>query len=197
MGRHAGDAQLFPLGSTWYGGDTALIPAAADYGNADIEGASRTFRREEFPNLSASIPGGGDLVAKCVRNVHSTVLEKSTIVKYDVAAGDNGYDRRVIIAGAAAIPCGVVDPWIHQDVQVGDLFWIIQQGIVPVKFDNNAITTPIGQSVTCGAAGEAIDGDAVSIIVGATIGSVLGRIAQVGTVAADGYGMVNLAIQFG
>jgi hypothetical protein len=130
----------FGLGKTFYGG-TQSIDVSSSYANVGgigLEGLEGTFD-DVLVNVGApnSAPRSGDVVkARLVRNTSGVTLIGSRLVTY--ATGHrlkrvDGYARTL-----ATEVAGVVDPLLGSTgVRDGDLFWLIEEGVVDLVTDKS------------------------------------------------------------
>lgn len=128
----------FGLGKTYNGG-TQSIDVSSSYANAGgvpLEGLEAQFD-DVLVNVGSpnSAPRSADVVkARLVRNASGVTLYGGYLVTY--ASGQrlkrvNGYARQT-----ATEVAGVVDPLLGTTgVRDGDLFWLIEEGVVDLKTD--------------------------------------------------------------
>lgn len=124
----------FGLGQTYYGGTTI---DTSNYGGLQHEGLLTEFKtvavRSAGVLIDLPLRGGGYVLARCVRNVSGIALLPKRLVSYVATTDLDGKRVDGYTTTTAARPAGVIDPWLPATgVPNGDLFWIIEQGDVPV-----------------------------------------------------------------
>ena len=175
----------FDLGQTYYAGRTV---DTANYGGVALEGQRCCFTNRNVQSTSTqlrTILEDAPIYARCVRNVSGIALLPGRLAIYQTT----NYDKRIdgYTSTTAQKSAGVVDPFLPAaGVPNGDLFWVIEEGIVPVRraLSNSAaddavgdtlyaITAATSQATTAGrftrwvgtfAAAETTDGSSFNII---------------------------------
>lgn len=122
----------FPLGKTFYDGRTI---DTSNYGGVNLEGQVCTFTNVNVPSGATTLRTvleDGPIVARLVRNTSGIALLPSRIAIYASGFNDkrvDGYTHTTAQQGA-----GIVDPFLPSTgVPNGDLFWLIEEGTVPVR----------------------------------------------------------------
>jgi hypothetical protein len=142
----------FGLGKTFYGGTQSIDVSStyANVGGVGLEGVEAEFDDVLVSGASSAPRSGDNVKARLVRNVSGVTLLGGYAVTYSSTGRlkrVNGYAR--LLATEVA---GVVDPLlVTTGVRDGDLFWLIEDGVVDLKTDvaNSATDFAAGDPVVC------------------------------------------------
>lgn len=191
----------FDLGKTYYDGRTI---DTSNYGGVELEGQTATFVNRKVQASGTTVRlqlEDNALVARLVRNVSGIALLPGRLVIYKASFNNKRVDGYTSTTAQRA--AGVVDPFLPSTgVPNGDLFWIIEEGTVPVRrsLSNSAaddaegdvlyaITAATSQATTAGrftrwvgtfTAAETTDGSAANILLN-NIGRAMSACTTAGT----------------
>jgi hypothetical protein len=156
----------FPLGTTFFGGDSAVINATDGY---QMEGAEYTF--EDIVLTNGTI--GADAsrsnkrrLCRIVRNVNASALLPATLGKLSlIGTSVNNMQGQVNGLCATAADKGYpVDEWLPSAGCVqNDLCWVVIDGLATVTTSGSGTTTlVVGQVAVPGASGGVVAQDATT-----------------------------------
>lgn len=161
----------FGLGETIRGKNDA-----GDNINTALEGREYTFPVTDAVAVASGMSNrvvGRRVVARIMRNGHTSALNAGEIVKVDVASGHGGLGTATDVSDLNDRYALVVDPALGDStVAVGDLFYAIVKGPTKVKQPSSPVNLAAGALIKAGNLGRLAAG-AISTDGGRLLGTVV------------------------
>jgi hypothetical protein len=153
----------FPLGSTFFGGDSTVINATDGF---QFEGVEYAFEDIDLTNGTigaAPYRSNKRKVMRCVRNVNATALLPKQLAKLYTGgtAASNIQGQVNGVGGSAADKCYPADEWLPSTGCLqNDLCWVVVEGMAKVTTAGSGTTTlTVGQVAVPGATGGVVAQD--------------------------------------